>query len=112
MHETALIHGVMEIVDQKLIEHNLKRLTSIKLLVGEMSGAVPDALRFAFLANIFDTIHKDAVMEIEEIPAFAQCRFCNTEFSYEAGMLCPECGGIAPKVIKGEELLIDYLDAE
>lgn len=112
MHETALVESIMNIVDEQLKANNLKRLTSLKLVVGEMSGAIPDALRFAFMANVADTIHKDAVLEIETIPAFAKCRFCGAEFAYQPGIPCPQCEGIAPKILKGEELFIDYLDAE
>lgn len=112
MHESALIASILSIVDEKLQQNNLERLTSIKLLVGEYSGAIPDALRFAFIAAVADTVHKDATLEIEEIPAEAECRFCKAVFKYEAGMTCPECEGIAPKLIKGDELRIEYLDAE
>ena len=112
MHETALVESMINIVEQQLKANNLKRLTLLKLLVGDMSGAIPDALRFAFMATVAETVHKDAVLEIETIPAEAECRFCGEKFSYQPGMNCPKCEGIAPKLIKGEELLIEYLEAE
>lgn len=112
MHETALVDGIMKIVAEQLVENNLHRLTKIKLFVGEYSGAVPDALRFAFEATVAGSIHEKAEMEIEEIPAEAKCRFCGAVFTYEAGMTCPECEGIAPKIVKGNELLIDYIEAD
>ena len=112
MHEMALVDGIMKIAIEQLEKNNLKRLTKIKLFVGEYSGAVPDALKFAFMATVAGSIHENAVMEIDEISGQAQCRFCGAEFSYEAGMACPECEGIAPKITKGDELLIDYLEAE
>lgn len=112
MHETALVSGIMKIVVEQLAKNNLKRLTKVKLIVGEYSGAVPDALSFAFMATVAGSIHEKAEMEIEEISAQAQCRFCEAVFTYEAGMTCPECGGIAPKIVKGNELYIDYIEAD
>jgi len=112
MHETALMQGVLDIVTEKLLENKLTRLKKIKLVVGEMSGAIPDALRFAFEASIAGTNYPEAELEIEEVRAEAECRLCKATFPYEPGMSCPECDGFAPRLIKGEELFIEYIDAE
>jgi len=112
MHELALVEGIMEIVGSKLEEHNLSRLTYIKLKVGQYSGAFPEALRFAFESIIADTVHREAVMDIENIIAKAECKICGKVFLYQVGLACPHCGGISSRLIEGEELLIDFIEAE
>ncbi len=112
MHETALVSGIMSIAREQLQVHQLQKLVAVRLKVGEFSGAIPDALRLAFEAMVADTEHHGARLEIEEIPGWAQCRFCQVEFSYQVGMECPHCGGLAPKLVKGEELLIESIEAE
>jgi len=113
MHETALVEGVFQIAAEQLKLNNLNRLISIKLLIGEQSGAVPEALSFAFQAMAEYYGHQGAALEIEEIAAEAECRFCGTVFRYgQIGMACPRCGGLAPKLVKGEELMVESIIAE
>lgn len=112
MHETALVSGIMKIAFEQLENHRLNRLVAIKLKVGEFSGAFPDALRFAFEAMVAETEHSGARLEIEEIPGRGLCRFCQAEFSYTPGMECPRCGGLAPKLVQGEEMLLESIEAE
>lgn len=112
MHEIALVEGIMEIVRSKLEEHNLSRLTYIKLKVGQYSGAFPEALRFAFESLIADTIHQKAVLDIDDISAKAECHICGKVFLYQVGLACPQCGGFSSRLIEGEELLIDFIEAE
>lgn len=112
MHEFAMVEGIMEIVRSKLEEHNLSRLTYIKLKVGQYSGVFPDALRFAFESSISDTIHREAVLDIEYISGTAECHICGRVFLYQVGLACPQCGGMSSRLTEGEEFLIDFIEAE
>ena len=69
------------------------RITEIRLSVGELSAAVPDALMFAFDVTAKGTIAEGAALDIDEEPAEYRCLGCGAVFS-RSGPLCPHCGAV------------------
>ncbi|MDN5293900.1 MAG: hydrogenase nickel incorporation protein HypA/HybF [Eubacteriales bacterium] len=112
MHETALVASILELVEQHLRQHQLQKLKKIKLLVGTMSGASPEALQFAFAAAVVSTPHQEAELEIEEVAAEAECSLCGEKFPYQPGTGCPRCHSYFVRLTRGEELLVEYIEAE
>ena len=51
MHEATLVRQIYRIAEQSLEGRKVKRVAAVKISVGEMSGALPDALEFAFHAQ-------------------------------------------------------------
>ena len=68
MHELAIVEDLMNTVVQSAQERKLKRVKSIKIVVGKKTSALPDSLQFCFEALSPETILAGARLEIEETP--------------------------------------------
>lgn len=113
MHEMSLMGGVFEVIEQTISQHNVKKVIQVKLKVGELTNAEPDALQMAFEAYSKDTIAEGAELIIERVGVIARCSNCQKEFSVKSMFfLCPNCENSNIKIICGEELLLESLEVE
>lgn len=113
MHEMSLMGGVFEVIEQTLSQHEANRVLQVKLKVGELTNAEPDALQMAFEAYSKDTICEGAELIVERVPVRGRCRNCQHEFAVETlFFLCPGCQNSSIEVIQGEELLLESLEVE
>lgn len=109
----SLIGGVFEVIEKTLSQHEVKRVLQVKLKVGELTNAEPDALLMAFEAYSKDTLCEGAELIIESVPLLGCCRKCHEEFKVKTMIfICPNCGDTSIEVIQGEELLIESLEVE
>lgn len=113
MHEMALMGGVFEVIERTLINHDVKRVLQVKLKVGELTNAQPDALQMVFEAFCKDSICEGAELIIERVPVLGRCRNCQLEFTVETMFfLCPKCQNTSIEVIQGDELLLESMEVE
>lgn len=113
LHEMSLMGGVFEVIEQTISHHNVKRVLQIKLKVGELTNAEPDALQMAFEAYCKDTLCEGAELLVERVPVHARCRNCHYEFTVKSMFfLCPNCQNTSIEIIQGEELLLESLEVE
>lgn len=113
MHEMSIMGGVFEAIEQTLSQHEAKRVLQVKLKVGELTNAEPDALNMAFEAYSKDTLCEGAELIVERVPVHGRCRNCQYEFRVETMFfLCPNCQDTSIEVIQGEELLLESLEVE
>lgn len=105
--------GVFEVIELTISQHDIKRVLQVKLRVGELTNAEPDALRMAFEAYSKDTVCEGAELLVERVPVRGRCQNCNREFKVESiFFLCPNCRNTNIEVIQGEELLLESLEVE
>jgi len=89
------------------------RVTGLRLRVGTMSGAVPEAMRFAWDVVRRDTIAAGAWLEIETVLAVSWCAACGREFEYGVhGSECPGCHQFSDELRRGRELDIATVEME
>jgi len=113
VHEMSLMGGVFEVIEKILPQYDVKRVLQVKLKVGELTNAEPDALLMAFEAYSKDTLCEGAELIVERIALRGRCRNCHHEFTVKTMIfLCPNCGDTSIEVIQGEELLIESLEVE
>lgn len=120
MHELSIAEGIIEILERqiksirdKALSTNTGRVKAIKLKIGEMSGVVPDALKFSFEIASKGTIAEGAELYIEHVPLTAFCSDCSESFHIKGYCFeCSRCGGTNFKVITGRELLIEEIEVE
>ena len=112
MHELSLAQNILDIVSGQCVRNGYKRVDSINLRVGRASGIMPDALLFAFDAIKSDSIARDAVLHIEEMPVSGHCNGCQQSFIVEQEYIltCPVCGGSDFKMTGGREM--EVIDME
>jgi hydrogenase nickel incorporation protein HypA/HybF len=104
VHELAIAEGLVGGVTERLPG---RRITSVRVEIGALSGVVPDALRFCFDLATEGTPLAGADLEISEPTAKCDCADCGLSFEPEDGriLLCP-CGSANVTVVSGQQLLI------
>lgn len=113
MHEMAIAQGILDIVLKTAAENSAKKVTGIKLLVGQMTQIVPESLTFGFEALSMGSIAEGANLEITIVPLVGQCNSCQQQFAVEKYcFLCPHCNSASVVVVSGRELAVDYLEVE
>jgi hydrogenase nickel incorporation protein HypA/HybF len=113
MHELSVIASLFEILEEKAQEKGSKKIASLKLQIGKLSGVVPEFLITAFEMYKKDTIAHDAKMEIEEVPLKIQCNTCKKVMILDDFVfICLHCGSQDLKTLTGTELLLEKMELE
>lgn len=112
MHELSIAQNVLEIISEQCIKSGHATIDSVNLRIGRASGIMPDALIFAFDAIKPDSIARDALLNIEEVPVTGRCNDCSSSFivQEEYILCCPICRGSSFRITAGREL--DIIDME
>jgi hydrogenase nickel incorporation protein HypA/HybF len=110
MHELSITQGVVDICESNSAG---RRVISVTLEIGELSGVVPDAVEFCFEACTRDTSLEGAKLIIDRVPARGRCDDCSAEFPVKAYYEpCPVCGSFRVALISGEELRVKELEVD
>lgn len=106
MHEMSLMGDILQLVGEDASEKGFNKIKIIELIVGEISNAMPDALRMAFAIfreqnpQLFEK-NAELVIHIEE--ANAECVICGLHYKPDQKVaLCPDCHIPSGKIITGE----------
>ena len=103
MHELAITESVVAAVAERV---GPAKVTRVQLLIGKLSGVVPDSVRFCFDVCTEGTVLAGAQLDIVEIPGRGQCRDCEATVELEDVIaLCP-CGSANLQLVGGQELRI------
>ncbi|WP_251552348.1 hydrogenase maturation nickel metallochaperone HypA [Neobacillus muris] len=106
MHEMSLMGDIIQLVCDDAATRGIKRIEKIELTVGEISNAMPDALRMAFA--IFHEQNPQIFTEKAELiihleAAKAKCVICDLEYRPDQKIaLCPNCHVPAGRVLSGD----------
>ena len=113
MHELSIVADLFEIMEEKAQEKGAKKIISVKLQVGKLSGVVPEFLTTAFDVYKKDTIAKDAMLEIEKVPLMIQCQKCKKTMTLDDFVfICQACGSQDLKTVSGTELFLEKMELE
>jgi len=111
MHELALCHSMIEIIEREAVLQAFQRVKVVRLEFGALSCVEPEALRFCFDTATQGTIAEGARLEIITVPAEARCRDCGADRAFRRwGAACPECGGLRLDVRSGDQMRIKDLE--
>jgi len=113
MHELAITQSMLDIVLEKAKESGAQKVGAINLVVGELSGYVPESVSFYFDFLAKDTIAEGAALNFKAVSPRARCRSCDKPFEIkEFDWSCPRCGGSDIEITAGKELTIESIDVE
>jgi len=113
MHEFGVTENIVKIALDKAGEAQASKITRINLVVGELSGFVPDSIQFYFDFLSKDTIAEKAALRFESPPAQLRCRNCSTVFHpKDSEWECPECHSQSVEIQGGRELYIESMEVE
>jgi hydrogenase nickel incorporation protein HypA/HybF len=113
MHEFGITENIINIALNKAGEVQASKITRVNVVIGELSGFVPDCIQFYFDSLSKDTIAQEAVLHFELVPAQLRCRNCSTIFHPpDTSWSCPKCRGQNVEISKGRELYIESIEVE
>ncbi|MEO8585622.1 MAG: hydrogenase maturation nickel metallochaperone HypA [Acidobacteriota bacterium] len=94
MHETALAAEILKIARASAAANGGGRLTTVSIVVGELSAVEPSLIAFAWEAVTSGTVDAGSTLEVEFRPARQTCRVCGDVPERAPGSwlrLCPRC---------------------
>jgi hydrogenase nickel incorporation protein HypA/HybF len=113
MHELGVTENIVNIALAKAGEVQASKVIQINLVIGELSGFVPDCIQFYFDSLSKDTIAQGAVLHFESVPTELRCRDCATSFQPQDTLWsCPECQSQSVEISQGRELYIESVEVE
>lgn len=88
-------------------EHRARRVASITLRLGPLSGVEPELLESAFGISRVGTIADGAELVMENQPVRVRCRRCGEESEASVNnLLCRACGAYETTLVSGDELIL------
>jgi len=113
MHELGITESIVNIALDKAREAQANKITKIYLVVGELSGFVPDCIEFYFDFLSKDSIAEGAMLNFELAQAQLRCRDCSTVFCPQDTLWnCPKCQSQSLEITGGRELYIESMEVE
>jgi hydrogenase nickel incorporation protein HypA/HybF len=113
MHEVSLIESVVAMIEVERRKHEFSRVRLIRLRVGALGHAEPEALRFCFDAVTRGTVADGARLDIDIVPGEGWCSGCfRTVPLEERFAACPLCGNAPVLMTTGDELRVAELEVE
>lgn len=112
MHEISLAQRLLRIALEAAAANGGGRVARARLLLGALSGAEAETLRFAFDVAARGTAADGCVLEVVRVPARLRCPSCRGEHEGELLEPCPVCGSVGFEVLQGRELRLESVDLE
>ena len=110
MHELPVTESILNIALKHARAHNVERIVSISLRIGELSDLVNEWVQHYFDYLSKDTIAEGAKLDIERSPVVFRCDGCEKSFQVDIKkikeVICPDCGGKKNTLISGREYYI------
>jgi hydrogenase nickel incorporation protein HypA/HybF len=113
MHELSITQSLVDLALDEGKKAGVKKIRTINLVIGEMSGVVDASVNFYFSFLSKGTAAEGATLKFNRIPMMARCRDCNAEFRMgEFDWSCPSCKRSSLDIIAGDELRIESIEVE
>ncbi len=118
MHELSIVAELFTIIEEKAREAGASRVTRVRVLIGEISGVVPELFRTAFHSYKKGTIADRARLEIKITRVKFRCLRCGKEIktrdisSPDFSHSCPFCGSKEVELQSGRDLYLEKLELE
>jgi len=113
MHELSITQNILTIALEHADKHQAQRITAIRLVIGQLSSLVDDAIQFYWDIISDGTQAKGAQLVFQRLPARLQCQACGHSYPLNAqAYTCPHCGQDAAQVVGGQEFYIESIDIQ
>ena len=112
MHELGIVYHIIRDVENVARANGVSRISSVTLLLGEVSGVVPDLLLDAWRwAADKKPIAQGAELIVEPVEAVTHCEACGRDYAtVEHGKTCPHCGSGETYLLQGQEVMIKQIE--
>ena len=112
LHELGIVYHIIRDVENVARANSVRRVSSVTLLLGEVSGVVPDLLLDAWRwAADKKPITQGAELVVEPVEAVTHCEACGRDYAtVEHGKTCPHCGSGETYLLQGQEVMIKQIE--
>ena len=112
MHELGIVYHIIRDVENVARANGVRRVSSVTLLLGEVSGVVPDLLLDAWRwAADKKPITEGAELIVEPVEAVTHCEVCGRDYATVGhGKICPHCGSGDTYLLQGQEVMIKQIE--
>lgn len=113
MHELAVTENILNIAVQHARQANAVRVTSLHLVIGQLSSIVDDSVQFYWDMISAGTVCEGAQLHFERRPAMLRCLDCGQTYTLNRELTdCPNCHSARIKIVSGEEFFLDSMEVE
>jgi len=114
MHEVSIVQALIEQVEEEIQQAGATgRVVKLDLIIGRLSGAHADSIRFAFELLTPDTPLAGVSLQIDEQPAVCCCAACDAKTPIEELITaCPVCGSSQITIEGGCDLILQSIELE
>lgn len=113
MHELSLCQALLEQVAQVAREQHARRIVSVTVRIGPLSGVEPTLLASAYPFASAGTAAADAALIIERAAVRVRCLGCGAESEARASsLICGVCRDWRVELLSGDELLLARVELE
>ncbi len=113
MHEYALTRQIVKIVLRAAEAHGAKRITQVRLVLGEGSGIIPESVQMYFDQIARGTIAEGAQIAARLVKPEMRCPECQTNFIRPRfSFACPVCGALGSPTEIGNEFYVEGVELE
>jgi hydrogenase nickel incorporation protein HypA/HybF len=113
MHELSLCQALIATAQRQLTirpEYTGRRLKTLKVSVGALSGCEPDLLVRMFPHAATGTFAENASLQVDFQPAQVACDACGARRDVAANdLVCPNCGGSNVTLVAGDGVFLTSL---
>ena len=107
MHELSLVLSIVDLIEEKAVEHNATAVESVNLEIGELAGIDWSALDFAWKSATPGTVLENAECIIEKVYGEAECLECGEKFHVSNYFdPCPECHQFLTTINNGRQFRV------
>lgn len=107
MHELAITQSIVDMVVERTAG---RRIASVRLQVGQLSGVVPDAVQFCYELVTAGTSLEGSVLEVDVTAGAGHCRTCGDAFVLDQLILLCPCGSADVQIVAGQELQVTSVE--
>jgi len=113
MHEYPITLSIVRITEEELEKSKAKKVLEIKLVVGELTGLVPECIQSYFDIISKGTTVEGAILKIEKKSVNIKCNDCGFESLMKLSKNnCLSCGSSNLKLSGGKEYYIESMEVE
>lgn len=111
MHELSVCQALIDQVENLACEQRARRVLSLVVGVGPLSGVEISLLKQAYPVAAAGTVAEGAELELEHCPIRVHCRTCGEESVATANrLLCASCGDWQTDLVSGDELVLTRVE--
>jgi len=109
----AIASRILDAIVSQAGAEGARRITRLRMQVGQASGVSTEALAFAVQALSPGTCAEGIELDIETVELVMRCRTCGEQATAASPVFtCPACGGHAADIVRGRELRLLDMDVD